>query len=37
VLLDSDGFIAVPEGPGIGVTVVEERVTRLAIARERLW
>ena len=37
VELDADGFIAVPKGPGIGVTVVEERVDRLAIARERLW
>jgi O-succinylbenzoate synthase len=37
VELDADGFIAVPQGPGIGVTVVEERVDRLAIARERLW
>jgi o-succinylbenzoate synthase len=36
VILDADGFIAVPEGPGIGVTVVEERVARLAIARERV-
>jgi O-succinylbenzoate synthase len=36
VVLDADGFIAVPDGPGIGVTVVEERVNRLAIARERV-
>jgi len=37
VVLDDAGFIAVPAGPGIGVTVVEERVSRLALARERLW
>ena len=36
VVLDADGFIAVPEGPGIGVTVLEDRVARLALARERV-
>jgi O-succinylbenzoate synthase len=36
VVLDADGFIAVPQGPGIGVTVVEERVERLTLARERV-
>jgi len=37
VTLDADGFIAVPASPGIGVAVVEERVARLELARERLW
>jgi len=37
VVLDADGFIAVPRGPGIGVEVLEDRVSRLALARERLW
>ena len=37
VVLDADGFIAVPDAPGIGVTVIDARVNRLAIARERLW
>jgi O-succinylbenzoate synthase len=36
VVLDGDGFIDVPEGPGFGATVVEERLGRLKLAEERL-
>jgi O-succinylbenzoate synthase len=36
VVLDADGFIQVPEGPGIGARVVPERVLKRAIAAERL-
>jgi o-succinylbenzoate synthase len=32
----ADGHIGVPDGPGIGVAVLEDRIERLAIARERL-
>ncbi|HEX7613920.1 MAG TPA: o-succinylbenzoate synthase [Thermoanaerobaculia bacterium] len=36
VILDEEGFIEVPAGPGIGVTVIEERLARLALSEERL-
>jgi O-succinylbenzoate synthase len=36
VVLDGDGYIAMPDGPGIGVTVLEDRVARYALDRERL-
>jgi len=36
VVLDGEGFIDVPTGPGIGVTVVEERLARLKLSEERL-
>jgi o-succinylbenzoate synthase len=35
--LDSEGFIAVPLGPGIGVTVLEERLHAFSIHREVLF
>jgi O-succinylbenzoate synthase len=34
VRLDSEGFIAMPKGPGIGVEVVESRVKKYLIDRE---
>jgi len=36
VVLDADGFIDVPEGPGFGATVVEERLARLTLSEERI-
>lgn len=36
VVLGDDGYIAMPSGPGIGVTVLEERVTRYTLNRERI-
>jgi o-succinylbenzoate synthase len=36
VVLDSDGFIAVPVGPGLGVTVSPERMAKYTIGWERL-
>ena len=36
VVLDADGFIAVPDGPGLGVRVVPERILKRALAWERL-
>jgi O-succinylbenzoate synthase len=36
VFLDGEGFIDIPEGPGIGVRVVPERLLRRAIRMERL-
>jgi o-succinylbenzoate synthase len=36
VLLESDGFIAMPSGPGIGVEVVESRVGKYLLDRERV-
>ncbi|MEO8585416.1 MAG: o-succinylbenzoate synthase [Acidobacteriota bacterium] len=36
VVLDADGFIDVPEGPGFGAVVVEERLARLKISEERI-
>jgi o-succinylbenzoate synthase len=36
VVLDADGFIDVPEGPGIGARVVPERVLSKAIRIDRL-
>jgi O-succinylbenzoate synthase len=37
VVLDADGFISVPEGPGFGAKVVEERLARLKISEERIF
>jgi len=36
VVLGRDGYIAVPDGPGIGVTVVTERLVRRALHWERI-
>ncbi|MGA7992837.1 MAG: o-succinylbenzoate synthase [Thermoanaerobaculia bacterium] len=36
VVLDGEGFIEVPEGPGFGARVVEERLARLRISEERI-
>jgi o-succinylbenzoate synthase len=36
VVLGPDGFIDIPEGPGIGVTVVPERILKRAVRMERL-
>jgi O-succinylbenzoate synthase len=37
VVLDDEGFIEVPRGDGIGVTVVEERLARLTLSGERFF
>lgn len=36
VVLDAEGFIAVPAGPGLGVRVVPERILKRALGWERL-
>ncbi len=36
VVLDAEGFIAIPPGPGLGVRVVAERVLERAVGWERL-
>ncbi len=36
VVLEDDGFIEIPPGPGIGVTVVPERLARYTLSAERL-
>jgi len=36
VTLDDEGYIAIPEGPGIGVTVEEEMVKKYEIGRQKL-
>jgi o-succinylbenzoate synthase len=36
VVLGAGGFIAIPEGPGLGVKVVAERLLKRAIRWERL-
>jgi len=36
VVLDARGYIEVPEGPGIGATVVPERLERFTLSRARL-
>jgi o-succinylbenzoate synthase len=36
VVLDSDGFISIPEGPGLGITVDTDRLTKYMIDWERL-
>jgi O-succinylbenzoate synthase len=36
VVLGEDGFIAMPEGPGTGITVDPDRLNRYTIHRERL-
>jgi O-succinylbenzoate synthase len=37
VVLDADGFIDIPPGPGIGVRVMPERVLKRMVNAERLW
>jgi O-succinylbenzoate synthase len=37
VVLDAEGFIDVPEGPGFGATVVPERLSRLTVSEERIF
>ena len=37
VVLDADGFIDVPEGPGFGARVIEERLARLKLSEERIF
>jgi O-succinylbenzoate synthase len=36
VLLDGEGFIAMPQGPGIGVEVIEARVEKYLLGREKI-
>lgn len=36
VVLDADGYIGLPPGPGLGVTVVPDRVLKRAVRWERL-
>ncbi len=36
VLLDKKGYIAMPRGPGIGVEVIEARIEKYLLARERI-
>lgn len=36
VTLDKDGFISLPPGPGIGVEVVEARIEKFLLSRERI-
>ncbi|HYN41623.1 MAG TPA: enolase C-terminal domain-like protein, partial [Thermoanaerobaculia bacterium] len=36
VVLDDEGFIEVPRGAGIGVTIVPERLEKLTLRTERL-
>jgi O-succinylbenzoate synthase len=36
VVLDPDGFIGIPKGPGTGIRVVPERILKRAISWERL-
>lgn len=36
VVLDAEGFIDVPEGPGFGARVVEERLAHLKLSEERI-
>jgi O-succinylbenzoate synthase len=36
VVLDAEGFIDVPEGPGFGARVVEERLARLTLSEEKI-
>lgn len=35
VVLREDGFIEIPEGPGIGVTILEDRLRKVTLASER--
>ncbi|MBR7799571.1 o-succinylbenzoate synthase [Undibacterium fentianense] len=37
VILCDDGFIEIPDGAGIGVTVLEEKVQRFCVARELIF
>ncbi len=37
VVLDGEGYIAIPPGAGIGVEIPAERLARYTIARERLY
>ncbi len=36
VVLDADGFIDIPRGPGLGVRVVADRILKRAVAVERI-
>jgi len=36
VVMDGDGFIAMPSGPGIGVDVIESKVEKFLLSRERI-
>ena len=36
VVLDKEGFIAMPQGPGIGVEVIESKVEKYQLNRERV-
>jgi O-succinylbenzoate synthase len=36
VVLDKDGFIAMPPGPGIGVEVIEDRMKKYLLGREKI-
>lgn len=36
VVLAADGFIEIPEGPGIGVTILEDRLRKYTLASERI-
>lgn len=36
VVLAADGYIEIPEGPGIGVTILEDRLEEFTIGRERV-
>ena len=36
VVLDAEGFIDIPSGPGLGVRVVPERILKRALRWERL-
>ncbi len=36
VVLREDGFIEIPEGPGIGVEILEDRLRRATLASERI-
>ena len=36
VVLDAEGFIGIPPGPGLGITVVPERILKRALRWERL-
>jgi len=36
VMLDGEGYIAIPPGPGIGVEIIEERLQRYTISQEKI-
>jgi len=37
VVLDAEGYIAIPPGPGIGVEIPADRLARYTIHQERLF